>query len=767
MKWAGTMAKRQDLSVVATASAEPGVSAMLPMAEAKLAGPPLRPDLIDRPRIREALDAGHAAALTLVAAPAGYGKTTAVRAWCEGRDSALAWARLDAGDNDPIRLWTCVATAVDRIRPGLARPALRRLATIGGSIEAAVDELANGLASFGGELDLVLDDLQAVTSLESISSIGYAVDHLPVNAHLTVISRSDPALRLPQLRALGQLSELRANELAFTRAEAHELVVERAHIALSAPELDLLHARTEGWPAAIFLATLWLRSVTDPHEAVRVFGADHRFIADYLTAEVIASLDDDSRAFLLRVSVLGQFTPALCDVVLGRTDSEAQLVRLASANPFVARLERGRGYRVHSLFAEFAEYQLAALEPGAAAYIHRRASAWFRSHGECEQALEHAAAADDPELVADILHEHQGSLILSGKARVLLRWVGTLDDELIVQRPELAVASATGAMLLGNANLERRHLLELADRAAVAYPERVTAYVRATADMVYSASLEGDVGRAVEAGRRAVGTAATYEEAEVALVAALGAYARALYLSGTIHDAWTIATRAIEHPDIERRAPGHAYARTTLALVALDFGWLAAARNHAERAKAIIDGIGLNRTWLGANGTAALGCVLAAEGNLVEAERELTRAEQFFREDTGSLHHAWLLVLLAGVSLRRGRLAQAEATVRSALEAIDASPDSGRIASLAAVVCRDLERARSRAGWGEVLETPSEAEAAVLRLLVTDLSVRQIAGTLFISPNTVRSHTRHIYRKLGVNSREAAVARAQLLGLLA
>jgi len=315
--------------------------------------------------------------------------------------------------------------------------------------------------------------------------------------------------------------------------------------------------------------------------------------------------------------------------------------------------------------------------------------------------------------------------------------------------------------------VERRRLLELAERAEVVCPERVTAYVRATADLVRAASVDGDVGRAVEAGRHAVETASVDEGAGISLVAALGAYARALYLAGATDDAWAIATQAIEHPDIERRAPGHAYARSTLALVALDLGRLSYARSHAERSKSIIDGLGLNRTWLGANATAALGCVLAAEGNLVEAERELTRAEQFFRDETVSVHHAWLLVMLAGVSSRRGRLAQAEAALRSANEAIDASADSGRVASLAAVVQRDLARARSRAGGGDVLERPSEAESAVLRLLDTDLSVRQIAGELFISPNTVRSHTRLIYRKLGVNSREDAVARAQLLGLLA
>ena len=335
-----------------------------PLAEAKISAPVLRTRLIDRPRVHEALDAGGAAALTLVAAPAGYGKTTAVRAWCARSDLALAWVRLDAHDNDPVRLWTSIATAIDRIRPGLGRPALRHLKASGHSIDGSVDELANSIMAFGGELALVLDDLHLVTQADCIASLNHAVATLPANARLIVISRTDPALRLPQLRATGELAELRARDLMLTPAEAHEVLVEQEGIDLTEAEVELLHQRTEGWPAALFLAGLWLRGAGDPHETVRAFGGDHHFIADYLTAEVIASLDEESRAFLLRVCVLRQFTAELCDAVLERSDSEMVLARLESANPFVARLERGGAYRVHSLFAEFAEYQLGAARPG-------------------------------------------------------------------------------------------------------------------------------------------------------------------------------------------------------------------------------------------------------------------------------------------------------------------------------------------------------------------------------------------------------------------
>ena len=179
-----------------------------PLVEAKLQAPAVGGDQVKRPRIRRALDAAGVGSLTLVAAPAGYGKTTAVRAWCESREDAVAWVTLDAGDNDPVRLWTYVATAVDRIRQGLGRGALRSLGVAGSSsVEQAVDELMNAIAAYGTGLVLVLDDLQTVTDGECLASIDFALGHLPASAHLIVITRADPALEA-RLRAQGALTEL-------------------------------------------------------------------------------------------------------------------------------------------------------------------------------------------------------------------------------------------------------------------------------------------------------------------------------------------------------------------------------------------------------------------------------------------------------------------------------------------------------------------------------------------------------------------------------
>ena len=276
----------------------------------------------------------------------------------------MAWVTLDAGDDDPVRLWRYVATAVDRVRSGLGRAALQRLGVAGSPVEAAVDELMNGVAALGSELVVVLDDLHAVTSEECLSSIDYALARLPPNAHV-LVTRTDPALRLAPLRAAGGLVEVRVADLAFTTAEAHELLMVLGRLELGAEEIEVLVERTEGWPAALVLAWLWLRTVEDPARAVHGFGGTHRFVAEYLSGEVLAALDEDRRTFLEEVAVLGEFTAELCDDVLERTDSASRLAELEHSNLFVSRLERGGWFRIHSLFAEYARAQLALLEPGA------------------------------------------------------------------------------------------------------------------------------------------------------------------------------------------------------------------------------------------------------------------------------------------------------------------------------------------------------------------------------------------------------------------
>ena len=751
-----------------TASSESVVEAAEeppPLAEAKLAAPVPRPEVVDRPRIVRALDGREEAALTLVVAPAGYGKTIAVRSWCASRDASLAWVTLDAGDNDPVRLWTYVATSVDRVREGLGRGALHRLRAPGAPVGAAIDELMNGIGAYGHELVVVLDELETVSDAMCLASIDHAVDRLPANARLVVVARSDPALRTARMRVRGALVELRAGDLAFTAREVRAFLGHRIDLRLGDAELEMLRERTEGWPAALELAALWLRDREDPEHTVREFTGDHRFVAEFLSHEVLDALDDDARSFLLYASVLGRFTANLCDTVLDRSDSAAMLSLLERSNLFVARLEHGGWYRVHPLFAEYAAFRLAEDGDPEAATIHRRAAEWFVSEGLPADAMRHAAAAGDLDHLARLLVPYQLMLIRGGGAATLLRWVEVLTEEQLLDHPELAAGAAMAATMLGKRTVERHRLLALADRAAAERPERSGVYAQAIAAMVRAGSIDGRLEDALENGRLAVELADA--GADEVIVASLAGHARALYFAGDLEGAWATALRAVQHPDAERRAPGHAFARSTLALVAAGRGHLASARLHAEKARAIMGGVGTGRSWLGANALAALGVVRLAEGEPAEAERELASAERFFRDEVATVHHAWLLLLLSRARCRRGRLDAASSSLDAARDEIAELVDPGPLAALLADVTGELADASGRARTGEPGEPPSDAELAVLRLLRSELTTRQIGAELYLSPNTVRSHTRAIYRKLGVNARADAVARAESLGLVA
>ena len=260
--------------------------------------------------------------------------------------------------------------------------------------------------------------------------------------------------------------------------------------------------------------------------------------------------------------------------------------------------------------------------------------------------------------------------------------------------------------------------------------------------------------------------ASTDPAAEGVLVSAYGALARALYFAGDDDGAWTAALTAIVHPDAEQRAPGHALARSTLALIAAARGRVASARVHGETARSILGSVGMIRTWLGGNASAALGCVLLAEGHLPAAERELAHAEHVLRDEVATVHSAWILVLLARVRARRGRLDEATAALEVARAAIREYGDMGVVGSLADDVggeIEDLRSARRRRRGAGAPERGRAVGAAAARHRLLDA---EIGAELFISSNTVRSHTRALYRKLGVGQRADAVARGQALGLL-
>jgi LuxR family maltose regulon positive regulatory protein len=428
------------------------------------------------------------------------------------------------------------------------------------------------------------------------------------------------------------------------------------------------------------------------------------------------------------------------------------------------RLERGGWYRLHSLFAEYARAHLAAQDPAAATRVHRAATEWLRANRLPVEAMAHASAAGDHEVVAELLGEHDIALIRHGLSRVVLRWVRSLPLDVVKAHPALAGAAALADLVLGGNAHERRRYLEVAERALLAAAPGSDPYLELETLLVRAFAMDSGVAQAVSDGRRAVELAR--EGLDHAAPGANAGHARALFFAGDLDEASYAAVRVIEHPNAEQSLPSLVIARTILALAAVERGRLASARTHAEEAKAVVHRLGSSRTWLGANTSMAFGAVLAAEGHLTDAEHELSRAEHLLSDDVPTIDHAWALALLARVRLQRGRLDEADSTAGKLRDDLSELPDCGRLPPIAAAVERELGGARERATRDGALEPPTEAELEVLRHLATDLSVREISERLFLSPNTIRSHRRALYLKFDVHTRYELIARATALGLL-
>jgi ATP/maltotriose-dependent transcriptional regulator MalT len=739
---------------------QPGRS--IGVIETKITLPRVQPGMLRRARLLEIVDGHAGAALTVVNAPVGYGKTTLLRSWCIERPEAVIWMTLDAADDDPVRLWTHLATAIERLGEGLGGRALMCLGVRGAAVETAVDELMNGLVAYGQPITIVLDDLHAVGSERSLGSIAHAIGRLPANVRVFASTRSDPAISLARLRARGALVEIRAGELAFTVDEARELFG-RERIELSSEGLELLVERTEGWPAGLYLAALWLRDREDPDARVRSFVGSTRHVADYLADEVLSGLSLDRRDFLVRTSVLGRFSPELCDAVLGREDSAAVLAELARSNMFLVGLDAGgEWYRYHHLFGELLQLELGGEE---APVLRRRAAAWCRAQELVEDAIEYAAAAGDAETVAELLVEHDREFVWGGRVAQLLGWVRWLPPELLLEHPSLPAAGAFASALLARPEVDVQRLLAVAERARRERPERWLPYVEAVVEVTRAMAIErGDVGAAVEHARGAV--AAARAGADVLSVGVLAILAHALFFAGELDEARRIAVQAVERPDAPDRPEGYVVSLGLLALLDAEQGRTESAEAWARQAISFARNRFHADSWRVSLAHLGLALACTATGRLEEAEREALRGERLRRSPQPTVGHAHALLVLAHVRVARSRLERAAGDLGRAQRAIEEFPDPGRLPAMAATIEQDLITARANAGNGHVVEQPSAAELAVLRCLAAGLSRREIGAELYISLNTVKTHIRELYRKLGASSRADAVARAEALGLL-
>jgi LuxR family transcriptional regulator, maltose regulon positive regulatory protein len=417
----------------------------------KLRVPRTRPGFVVRLRLVDRVAQAQGGELTLVCAPAGFGKTALLADWARRDPRPVAWLSLDEGDNDPARFWRHVAAALDQVRPGVAQQVAALLQGLQPtSFQAVVTTLVNELTRRPEEVVLVLDDCHLVQAPQVHASLGFLIEHLPPQLHLVLASRADPPLPLARLRARGLLSELRERDLRFTPAEAAELLRAAVGPELPTAAVAALADRTEGWVAGLQLAALSLQGRTDIAAFVAGFSGSHRYVLDYLAEEVLDRQPDHLVQFLLETSMLERLSGPLCEAVTGHTDSQQLLEQIERANLFLHPLDEVRGWwRYHHLFADLLRARLAREQPERLPGLHRAAAAWCEQHGLVDDAIRHALAAGEFAWVARLIEQHWDAMAWRSEDVTLRRWLQTLPAELVRSRPRLCLAQAYGAILSG------------------------------------------------------------------------------------------------------------------------------------------------------------------------------------------------------------------------------------------------------------------------------------------------------------------------------
>ncbi len=445
----------------------------MPLLTTKLYIPPLRPDLVLRSRLIERLDDGlrHGHKLTLVSAPAGFGKTTLVAEWladfglqsagCGARtanEAALrdqkskirtrvAWLSLDEGDNDPARFFAYLIAALRQIDENVGQAAHSLLgAPQLPPLESLMTLIINDLAAVSPFV-LVLDDYHLIHTAHIHDAIAFLLEHQPPQMHLCLVTRGDPPLSLPRLRVRDQMTEIRADDLRFTEEEAAAFLNQALGLTLDAGKVAALEARTEGWIAGLQLAALSMQRKQDIAGFIAAFSGSNRHVIDYLAAEVLAQQSSEMRDFLCQTSILDQLTDSLCQAVTGKGNSHALLRQLEQANLFIIPLDqRGEWYRYHRLFADFLRTEL---EPHCRASLHLKAAHWYEANDLLPQAVGHALASGDVDQAARLVAQAGNWALANCMIATVLDWLDALPDKVVRANGELASHKAWALFVTG------------------------------------------------------------------------------------------------------------------------------------------------------------------------------------------------------------------------------------------------------------------------------------------------------------------------------
>jgi LuxR family maltose regulon positive regulatory protein len=659
-----------------------------------------------------------------------------------------------------------VIEALRSVVPGIGEPSLAMLRAPGVNlVDEALPPLINELAVVSSQCVLVLDDYHAIEDERIHEGMASLIEHLPTTLRIVMTSRVEPPLRIGRLRARAQLNEIDAERLRFSLSEAESMLNDLHGIGLPPDSVNRLHDRTEGWAAGLYLAVLSMRGREDAGGFVASFAGSDRRVVDYLAAEVLGEQHEAELDFLLHTSVLDRFCAPLCGAVTGARDSRAMLDRIERANYFLIPLDPGHEwYRYHHLFGELLRHELERREPRRAAELHVRAGRWFLDAGMVSEAIGHLTAAGELDAASELIDAHWLAFTNAGQRETVARWMGDLPHGYIVADGRLCLAQARTALTVG----EREEILRWVDLATQApgnnpgddeeLGEEVTV-VRAAAWQ-----LLGDMCQAEQlAGRLAPLDGSSIWHSLAACL--MGTSARFFDAND---EAQALLDRAIELGGNRQNHLIWMLALGRLALIAADRGDWRGCAAKVEAAFDVVRANGLEEYWICSSAHVARGRLLRHDRRPAEARAELERAVSLARRGSGLVEWSYALTTLAELLRELGDRRTARQLVLEARELLSRCPEPGTL------VPRLLEQAEGAlrmvvdvSGARPVVTDELTArEEVVLGLLPTGLSTREIGDELGISRDTVKTHTKRIYQKLGVSSRREAVARGHDLGLL-
>ena len=730
----------------------------------KMRRPLLRRGTVRRSQLIEWLARDHSQPIVSVVAPAGYGKTTLLSQWAERHGQSFAWVSLDEPDNDPKVLLSYVAEALNAVEPidervfdALASPA----SSVPGTV---VPRLGSAFASMNAPVALVLDDVHVLHDQECRAAVSVLADHVPDGSRLALAGRAEPPLRVARLRAQGRILEIGPGDLSLSPAEASSLL-RNADVALGEHEVAELYQQTEGWPAALYFAALYLNGGGPVATAAASFGGGDRLVSEYLESEFLSRVSRGHWEFLTRTAVLERMCGRLCDAVLQASGSATVLADLERSNMLLVPLDRRREwYRYHHLFRDMLRAELHRLEPELIPVLHQRAAEWYEGNGASGEALEHRMKAGDVDAAARLVSFLAVPTYQRGMVATAERWFRWLEDHGAMENyPAIAVLAAVLSALTGKPS-DAERWAGLAEHGATiaSLPdgspsiEPWLALMRA----LLCRDGEGQMRADAEFAAKTVTARSFWRTASILFLG------MAHLMSGDLNRADVIFEDAA--------AEGRVGGATVGACIALaERSLLAIARGDWD-----LGGQYLSEAWSVARAanledyppTALLRAVAARialhEGNLPRARELLTRAQRLRPALTYALPH---LAVQARIVLARCHLALFDfAAVRTLLREVDEilrrRPGLGVFVSQAEDLRAELSQARGPSPLGASALTA--AELRLLPMLTTHLSIPEIAGELFLSRNTIKSETNSIYRKLGASSRRQAVARAREVGLL-